>query len=405
MTMQTPDVTQLRQEKLPGGRFPAESRSDFRLHFAPEVHEAILKHAAEDTEVEICGIVVGNWGTDPDGPFASVKQYIRCDSAAKKFAEVTFTHESWDHINREMDTKYSDLKIIGWYHSHPDFGIFLSDRDQFIQQHFFSGPGQIAFVVDPVRQLEGVFVWKSGATQLLDHYWVGSQIRSIDASRRPDSPKSLSMASAASMSAASATDITPVLATSDNAWAIATRLLGWGALFLMGWLLAGLKSNLERQSVLTGAMAEFGALNVMRTGLEVHLEDLQKRLDVVAADVKTLSAPPPADESKEAAAKRKKMWQNVQADVTMLQRRIAEVGQIYGLSPEEQLILGQLLAYRVAERTSGYKLLPTPPDNASGTGNGAPAANRSQADPSRAPSDTSSENTGTQRNKSSGGER
>jgi proteasome lid subunit RPN8/RPN11 len=370
--MQTPDVSQLRQEKLAGGKFPADSRADFRLHFAPEVHEAILKHAAEDTEVEICGIVVGNWGTDPDGPFASVTQYIRCDSAAKKFAEVTFTHESWDHINREMDTKYSDLKIIGWYHSHPDFGIFLSDRDQFIQQHFFGGPGQIAFVVDPVRQLEGVFVWKSGATQLLDHYWVGRQIRSIDASRRPETPKQLSMGSAASASSAGAT--TQLLAASDNTWTIATRLLGWAALFLLGWLLAGLKSNWERQMVLTGAMAEFGALNFMRTGLEVHLEDLQKRLDVVAADVKSLSSPPPADESDEAAARRKKKWQDLQGDVSMLQRRVAEVGQIYTLSPEEQRVFSQLLALRVAERPAGLTTGGRPVDGTTGAGAAPPAA-------------------------------
>ena len=355
MTMQTPDVAQLRQEKLPGGKFPADSKSDFRLHFAPEIHEAILKHAAEDTEVEICGIVVGNWGTDPDGPFASVTQYIRCDSAAKKFAEVTFTHESWDHINREMDTKYSDQKIIGWYHSHPDFGIFLSDRDQFIQQHFFSGPGQVAFVVDPVRQLEGVFVWKSGATQLLDHYWVGKQVKSIDASRRPETPKQLSMGSTGSAGAVSAAEAAPLLAASDNAWTIATRLLGWVALFLMGWMLSGLKSSWERQMIETGAVAHYGIWKGLRPALEIYLDDVEKRLDALADDVSTLSVSPPSDESKEDAAKRKKQWQELQKNVAILQQRMAEVNDSYMLSPEEQSILAQIVAIKTAELSGKVK--------------------------------------------------
>ncbi len=368
--MQTPDVSQLRQEKLAGGRFPADPRADFRLHFAPEVHESILKHAAEDTEVEICGIVVGNWGTDPDGPFASVTQYIRCDSAAKKFAEVTFTHESWDHINREMDTKYSDLKIIGWYHSHPDFGIFLSDRDQFIQQHFFGGPGQIAFVVDPVRQLEGVFVWKSGATQLLDHYWVGRQIRSIDASRRPETPKQPGMGSAGAAGTAPAAATTPLLAASDSTWTMATRLLCWAALFLMGWLLAGLKRNWERRMIETGAVAHTGVRKGFLPALEIYLHDVQKRLDDLAADVNTLSIPPPAEESEEEAAKRKKQWQELQKNVATLRQRMAEVNDTYMLSPEEQLILAQIVAIKTAELsgkvkdTSGSEPPPAPENDA-----------------------------------------
>jgi proteasome lid subunit RPN8/RPN11 len=360
--MQTPDVAQLRQEKLPGGKFPADSKADFRLHFAPAVHEAILKHAAEDTEVEICGIVVGNWGTDQDGPFAAVSHYIRCDSAAKKFAEVTFTHESWDHINREMDTKYSELKIVGWYHSHPDFGIFLSDRDQFIHQHFFSGPGQLAFVVDPVRQLEGVFVWKSGATQLLDHYWVGSQIKSVEASRRPESPKQLTMASIATAGAASSAEATPLPATSDNAWTIATRLLAWAALFLMGYLLSGLKSNWDRRMIETGAVYHYGVWKGLRPALEIYFNDVQKRLDDLAADVQTLSVAPAADESEEAAAKRRRQWQDLQKDVAILQDRMAEINSTYMLSPEERRDLAEWVAFKTAELSGRVKAQEVPDD-------------------------------------------
>ena len=99
---------------------------------------------------------------DASGPHAQASAYIRGEAASSKFAEVTFTHETWAHINEQMDTRYADLSVIGWYHSHPDFGIFLSERDRFIQEHFFAGPGQFAYVVDPVRKTEGVFVWKKG---------------------------------------------------------------------------------------------------------------------------------------------------------------------------------------------------------------------------------------------------
>ena len=36
------------------------------------------------------------------------------------------------------------LKIVGWYHTHPGFGVEFSEMDLFIQQNFFGGPAQIA---------------------------------------------------------------------------------------------------------------------------------------------------------------------------------------------------------------------------------------------------------------------
>jgi hypothetical protein len=75
-----------------------------------------------------------------------------------------------------MDTKFSELAIVGWYHTHPDFGIFLSDRDRFIQEHFFSGPGQFAHVIDPIRKIEGVFAWRAGKPALCEYYWIGDRI-------------------------------------------------------------------------------------------------------------------------------------------------------------------------------------------------------------------------------------
>src|SRR5207244_1370502 len=75
-------------------------------------------------------------------------------------------------------------RIVGWYHSHPDFGIFLSDRDCFIHENFFSGPGQVAYVFDPVRDLEGMFAWQNGKPTPLPHFWVGNTIRTVEASER-----------------------------------------------------------------------------------------------------------------------------------------------------------------------------------------------------------------------------
>ena len=81
-----------------------------------------------------------------------------------KYCEATpttlkFTHETWENMHEEMEKKYKDEKIVGWIHTHPDFGIFLSEYDKFIHENFFREDYQIAYVVDPIREIEGFYFW------------------------------------------------------------------------------------------------------------------------------------------------------------------------------------------------------------------------------------------------------
>ena len=156
--------------------FPAAGMKASGSSSRREVHAALWQHAVLDTTVEICGVLVGSWHRDDAGPFVKIVESIRGEGAETRFAEVTFTHQTWAKINAEMDTKFSKLSIVGWYHTHPDFGIFLSDRDRFIHEHFFSGPGQVAHVIDPIRKIEGVFIWRDGKPSPCEHFWVGDRI-------------------------------------------------------------------------------------------------------------------------------------------------------------------------------------------------------------------------------------
>lgn len=82
-----------------------------------------------------------------------------------KYCEATpttlkFTHETWDYVHEEMSKKYpKSAKIVGWIHTHPDFGIFLSEYDKFIHENFFKEDYQIAYVVDPIKDIEGFYFW------------------------------------------------------------------------------------------------------------------------------------------------------------------------------------------------------------------------------------------------------
>jgi proteasome lid subunit RPN8/RPN11 len=118
----------------------------------------IYDHCFENPSREVGGVLVGH-ATD-HGPV--VVGSVRAENADESLTALTFTQDSWAYIHQVRERDYGDFAIVGWYHSHPGHGIFLSDQDLFIHKNFFSGESQIAYVVDPVAGQEGVFGWSNG---------------------------------------------------------------------------------------------------------------------------------------------------------------------------------------------------------------------------------------------------
>jgi len=93
-------------------------------------------------------------------PHLEIRRFLPATGVRRDFTSVTFTHETWSNLTREVDTSFPGEKVVGWQHTHPGFGIFLSSYDLFIHRHFFSAPWQVALVVDPRRQEFGFFQWR-----------------------------------------------------------------------------------------------------------------------------------------------------------------------------------------------------------------------------------------------------
>jgi proteasome lid subunit RPN8/RPN11 len=127
--------------------------------------EAIYEHVFSNDTHEVGGVLVGRLG---DGALPTVSGSIAALEARGERASVTFTHDAWASVHEALERDFPGQQIIGWYHSHPGFGIFLSRHDLFIHENFFSDPRQIAYVVDPHAGTEGVFVWRDGEVTLLE---------------------------------------------------------------------------------------------------------------------------------------------------------------------------------------------------------------------------------------------
>jgi proteasome lid subunit RPN8/RPN11 len=331
-------------------RFPGAGPQDFRIYFTPETHRSIGQHAHETTSVEIGGVLVGHWGRDEDGAYAAVTEIIRCDAATSKSGEVTFTHEAWNVVNKEMDTRFADLKIVGWYHSHPGFGIFLSERDRFIHEHFFSNPGQIAYVIDPLAESEGVFAWRGGKPALWPCFWSGDRICATSSAETEAKGSYARSPDSASAAAPQRSERMSILSLVQSA-------ILFVLVFLVGYLLAGMKSGWEDRMIVNGAVAHYGLWKGIRPGLRQNLEEVSARLQSAAASMKTLAADAEKATGDEADKKRVQ-WKETQEKVQSARMLADLIADKYSLTPEEENILAKMVADKLVELEAGKSPAP-----------------------------------------------
>lgn len=148
--------------------------TDLPIFLDRRAADAIERHALSDTSVELGGILLGKECLDPSTgeAFVWITQSLEAKHYANTQASFTYTHDSWEEITRERDLRFPESDIVGWYHTHPSFGIFLSHHDLFIHHNFFAQPLQVAYVVDPINQTRGFFQWRDGGMTQVAGYHV-----------------------------------------------------------------------------------------------------------------------------------------------------------------------------------------------------------------------------------------
>lgn len=149
---------------------------DVKIYIKQDVYKALEKFSCSDTGKELGSILLGNYGVEHGKTHVIISDYIEAKYTDASASTLTFTHETWDYIHSEHENKFSDKKIVGWQHTHPNYGIFLSNYDMFIQENFFNLPFQVAYVIDPIQNLRGFFQWKNGKVEKLKGYYIYDDI-------------------------------------------------------------------------------------------------------------------------------------------------------------------------------------------------------------------------------------
>jgi proteasome lid subunit RPN8/RPN11 len=170
------------RRKFPG---PRGATSKLRVNIEREAYAELIAHAKSSLKAEVCGVLAGEVCEDDEGLFVSVEAMIRGTAASQASTHVTFTQETWNLIHRSLERDFPDLRIVGWYHTHPGFGVEFSDMDLFIQRNFFPGATHLALVTDPLSGDVAICINTAAGIQYLESFWVDGREQKCRVPARP----------------------------------------------------------------------------------------------------------------------------------------------------------------------------------------------------------------------------
>jgi proteasome lid subunit RPN8/RPN11 len=134
------------------------------VFFSQPAYARVYIHAASDLDNEVGGILVGQWCLDPasGSRFVVIEDILRARYTRHSHVHLTFTQDSLVNFHSQLEQRFPGRQIVGWYHTHPRMGVFLSQYDTWLHDHFFSAAWQVALVVEPFSSQGGFFIQKEG---------------------------------------------------------------------------------------------------------------------------------------------------------------------------------------------------------------------------------------------------
>ena len=252
-------------------------QDDVRIYIKQSTYKALEKFAASNTDKELGSILIGDYCEEKNRTTIIISDYIEAKYTDASSATLTFTHETWDYVHKQHDKRFPDKKIVGWQHTHPNYGIFLSNYDMFIQENFVNLPFQTAYVIDPVQNTRGFFQWKDGSVQKLKGYYIYDEIG-----------KPIKIEQTKVKKEAKKEEEKPVVVTRKAGWP--TVLLSILVIILLFWNLSLQRQFTDLLNYQTSVNNQLTLQNNVITKQSSTITDLQNKLSGHTTTIEELSA-------------------------------------------------------------------------------------------------------------------
>ncbi len=110
-----------------------------------------LKAAAK---LEAMGLLTGSVYACDGKNFVVVDDYVTAENESSAVS-VRFSRNAFQDLALQISSTAENALVVGWMHSHPGYGCFLSATDLETQKNYFPEKFNVAVVGDPLKKENG----------------------------------------------------------------------------------------------------------------------------------------------------------------------------------------------------------------------------------------------------------
>jgi proteasome lid subunit RPN8/RPN11 len=160
---------------LPKEKLPAEEHfsikkmqirnASFQVYVTAYVVNKVWQHVNETPRLESGGVLIGHpfqCIDDPTITFVIIVDALQQESNNRSVSHYTVGPTEIARVRAQIEKNYAGLKVVGWYHSHPGHGVFLSQQDMQIVQSLYNAEWHLAWVLDTIHNQSAFFFGPQG---------------------------------------------------------------------------------------------------------------------------------------------------------------------------------------------------------------------------------------------------
>lgn len=125
-----------------------------RIYMEDYVHTYLYQYARSSVNGEKLAVLMGKTKVVDGQKTVFISGVVQARFTEKIKGVETITTQSWKYISEEMEKYFPDLKVVGWMHSRPSFGAFVTSRDEAYHKKVFNNDSSVFFVVDPLDRMD-----------------------------------------------------------------------------------------------------------------------------------------------------------------------------------------------------------------------------------------------------------
>ena len=149
-----------------------EVPTGLKIYLEDYVYTYLYKYAKFYRGEERSAALIGTFTEDLDGKCAiingAVQIPIDIEGADGEFLSEVHLQE----IEKQREKYFPDSVLMGWMHTQPGYGIFLTTQDMLIQKKFFKEAYQGLMIIDPIENADAFFAWEDGEIKSARGYYI-----------------------------------------------------------------------------------------------------------------------------------------------------------------------------------------------------------------------------------------